>query len=113
MRCVAAAKSCRRRSTSCCQCSASDDPQKLLCGSGPCSSFAIFFPFLLWSVLGLWPLWRDLSCSRQERGRQPMLQQREHLVGHHVGTRLVLFLPPVNRSHQQPHQQMRQQPWII
>src|SRR5947208_14913605 len=52
MRCVASAKSCRRRSTSCCQCSAiSDELHKPLCGMYPFSSFDIFFPFLILSVL--------------------------------------------------------------
>src|SRR5215831_5534869 len=104
---VAAAKSCRRRSTSCCQRSAiSDDLHTLSCGGGPCSSVAIGGSFLPWSVFGQWTRWCDMPCSRQERGRQPMRQQREQLVGHHVGTRLVLVVPPVNRPQQQPHQQI-------
>src|SRR5258708_18008059 len=52
MRCVASAKSSLRRSTSCCQCSAiSDELHKPLCGMYPFSSFDIFFPFLILSVL--------------------------------------------------------------
>src|SRR2546423_5396187 len=52
MCCVASAKSSLRRSTSCCQCSAiSDELHKPLCGMYPFSSFDIFFPFLILSVL--------------------------------------------------------------
>src|SRR6266700_140862 len=54
MRCVASAKSCRRRSTSCCQCSAiSDELHKLLCGICPFFSFDIFFLSHLVSSLPL------------------------------------------------------------
>src|SRR5258708_31110187 len=52
MCCAAAANPSLRRSTSCCQCPAiSDELHKPLCGMYPFSSFDIFFPFLILSVL--------------------------------------------------------------
>src|SRR5713101_4317975 len=71
MRCVASAISCRRRSTSCCQRSAtSDELHKLLCGICPLSSFDIFFPFssCQFSAIGLG--WSEMPFSSQERRGQ-------------------------------------------
>lgn len=38
-----------------------------------------------------------------------MSEHVQDMVGHRFGSGLVLFNPPVNRSHQHPHQQMSQQ----
>src|SRR5260221_13202007 len=99
MRCVASAKSCRRRSTSCCQCSAiSDELHKPLCGMCPFSSFDIFFPFLILSVLVPWSLESAMPFSNQGRRWQTLFQHEPHDAGHHFGTRIVLLNPPDHAS---------------
>src|SRR5260370_12206288 len=110
MRVVASAESWRGGSTSCCQCCViSEDLHKPLCGMCPFSSFDIFFPFLILSVLVPWSLESAMPFSSQERRGQALSQHEQQVVGHHFGTRLVLFNPPVHRSHQHAHQQMGQQ----
>src|SRR5258708_39873801 len=101
MRCVASAKSCRRRSTSCCQCSAiSEELHKPLCGMCPFSSFEIFFPFLILSVLVPWSLESAMPFSSQERRGQALSQHEQQVDGHHFGNRRVLLKPPVAASDQ-------------
>src|SRR5258708_8614330 len=115
MRCVASAKSTLRRSISCCQRSAtSEELQRECCER--CfwsSSDMCFVSFLMLSVFCHWRLWRDRPFSSQKRRGQALSQQEQQMVSHRVRARLVLFNPPVHRSHQHAHQQISQQPRII
>src|SRR5713101_3896167 len=115
MRCVASAKSTLRRSISCCQRSAtSEELQRECCERCSWSSSDMcFVSFLMLSVFCHWRLWRDRPFSSQKRRGQALSQHEQQVVGHHFGTRLVLFNPPVHRSHQHAHQQMSQQHRII
>src|SRR5207244_948913 len=115
MHCVASAKSTLRRSISCCQRSAtSEELQRECCERCSWSSSDMcFVSFLMLSVFCHWRLWRDRPFSSQKRRGRALSQHEQQVVGHHFGTRLVLFNPPVHRSHQHAHQQMSQQHRII